>query len=330
VDTIWAALIAAALGPAVAWYALRRSMAQPIPAPVEDEAVVLATVLDAPDTFFKVCLLEPEHFAFTPHRELWAAVRELSVPSEDPDQIAEAAQAQVEARVLELDRDELRAALTAAEGVDEELLDELYGDDAPVADGEEAVLRAGASVLGAGDERVTLEGRIKLVTDPDGGRTSPLRRVQPPLDAARVVSATLACAAGAVGAWTLGDTWLERSALWILAIGCVVLALVDLDTMFIDFVTLVPTTVTAWVFAVPAALRAGGTDRIVYAAVGTVATVAGLELLVRIYSRMRGRFGMGGGDSALLVATLSVPLLVSGDTMVGNVTGLPTLTVHVN
>lgn len=319
---IWS-LITAVLAPLLGRVAARQSLIQPIGVALEAEAELLGLVITDPSRYFQVCLLEPDHFAWSPHRRIFTRIAEAAVPSEDPAELAEAAAAGVTARTIPLDATELRAFLAA--GLDSStigLVAELAegnlrsGGLVSACNDEAVVLAIGAEVLACGDDRAGFQGALLLEDAAPQTRARPLVRVARPVSWRRDVSvALLAAASGALAASLVGDL-LAQAALCVLVLGCLVLSLVDIDTMFIDFPTLAVTGLVAWAFAVPYGYIEGGLVRVGVSLGVTIAIVGTLELLALVHGRIRNTVSLGGGDSVLLLVTLSVPLLVSGDSLV--------------
>jgi prepilin signal peptidase PulO-like enzyme (type II secretory pathway) len=88
--------------------------------------------------------------------------------------------------------------------------------------------------------------------------------------------------------------------------------LVDLDTMYIDTRSFLAGAVASWALAV---LAVGVDARMGDALAGIIGAggiVVFIEVVNQFYKRVRGQHGMGMGDYMLIVATIGVPVAVTG------------------
>ena len=110
---------------------------------------------------------------------------------------------------------------------------------------------------------------------------------------------------------------LAAAALVVLSLASVAWAVVDFDTMYLDTPMFWPTTAAAWLLAV----LAGGLDQDWRRALAGVAVAVVGALVFEgsnlAYRLVRGRDGMGGGDTLILLATAGVPAAITGAWVLG-------------
>jgi len=329
--TVLGAILAvalAALTPVILRVARRRTLAQPLLHHRDAERAVVAAVLADPRLYVYVHQLEPGHFTDSALGALWAAIaehnREVSVPEVPGD--TEKAYAVLEAAadavpgdlVAQLRRTDFDDAAAACR---DEIL--AAADDGALP--RETLVAQASLVYNAGLDRTEFSGsaRIEHTGDPD----TPLVRVpSEPTVLRRAVTALLLAAggyaAGAVGT-TLADgaaaSGLIAGSLVVLTVGSVVWTIVDLETMYVDTGTFWPLTGLAWVLALAAGFADGSLGDAVTGLVVVGVVVGFIEIVNQVFRRVRGKHGMGMGDYLLILATIGVPVAVSGSWMLGQV-----------
>jgi len=318
-DFTFVTLIGAGLGAAVgvplAFYAARRTVAQPLDFDVEREHLALAWTLQNPVNIVKVLELEPEYFADSALGELWARIKSecVEVPRLNPD-ADDTAQAEAATYVPDGLTDLLSAAFP-------ELISKLKALPVEV----DAAIAAAQYVYDSGRDRVTYPG-YSPVESGKPGEAPLVRRYRAPRLSRILVASVLGAASGAVTPmlaaqlWPSGTSyWLAIAALAILAVGSIIWALVDHDTMLIDLETFFPLAGLAWALALAADIAGGEPRR---ALSGFLLSV-GIALFFRVINAAYRRYkqattgvavdGMGGGDSWLVIATAGVPAALAGN-----------------
>jgi prepilin signal peptidase PulO-like enzyme (type II secretory pathway) len=111
--------------------------------------------------------------------------------------------------------------------------------------------------------------------------------------------------------------WAGFASLVLLVFGGVIIALVDIDTLYLDLQTMALVGVSSWGCAV-VFLYANKRERDLLMGLAVVVVwVVSLEVINLIYKLMRNTDGVGFGDAVIIAATAGVPTAVSGDFMVG-------------
>lgn len=294
---------AAAATPLTLTLARRRALVQPLPCHPSEEQQIVDTIAAHPGWYVYIHQLEAEHFVDPELGDLWRHVRHANRHLDIPDTPADEAAAY---RILE--------TLEASAATDLGLGDR---SGAGLAD-REALLAAATKVYSAGMDRTEFGGSSHVART--GNPDRPLERQLAPISAARQTITAVTSAVGAVAAVLAGtklDSPLSTLALLTLTFGSVIWLLVDLDTMYIDTPTFWGIGGASWVLT----LAAGATtDRLGGAVTGLVvagAVVAFIETVNQFYKRIRHQHGMGTGDYLLILATIGVPVALTGSWMLG-------------
>lgn len=172
-------------------------------------------------------------------------------------------------------------------------------------------IRSGSKVISLAWERANLPGRSPLLADPvrglrrDGRSPTPAR--------VRVVGALASLFTGGavLVAWPYG--LLAVTAALALGATCLVVALVDADTLYIDTHVLAGGGLTAWALAAVSAVTAGDPRRLLAGVAVAAAAGVCFEGTNRLFRLLRGSDGIGGGDSLLLLATAGIPGALTGN-----------------
>jgi prepilin signal peptidase PulO-like enzyme (type II secretory pathway) len=314
IDTTFIAIAAAGgafAGVAASYVAAPRSRRQPDPFDVDAEADVIAAVLADPTLYFKVSVLEEDAFVYEPHRHIWSAVCAQAADSDDDAERALAAQAGLPALAVHLSSDELigavRTVIADRDDSDEirPALDDLVARDS----NENALLSGGAKVLGLHDDRVLYAGGLPLEPNPDGGRAAPMKRAHRKPSIWRTLMLVACGAAGFAAGVTVTQTWWQAAAVLVAVAGLLVVSAVDVDTMYVDYGTLIPTVIVSWGLAITGAVVAGDFGHVARSVGLVVAMLVSLELLAFVYRKLRRREGLGGGDTVMLLLAVGTPAL---------------------
>jgi prepilin signal peptidase PulO-like enzyme (type II secretory pathway) len=146
-----------------------------------------------------------------------------------------------------------------------------------------------------------------------------VQRVIPKIDTKKYIVVSLLLGIGGSLSWVLAGGGLLGLSAILLVSGSMIIALIDIDTMYVDYPTLVITAMLCYVSA-GAGLALAGLGDLFFRFISTVAIVLTvtvvLDVVALLYKKIRKQVGLGGGDSAILLLTLSVPLLITGNPMV--------------
>jgi hypothetical protein len=308
-----------------------RALAQPTPAHPDAEERVVAHVLRCPAHYVYIHQLRAEHFTDTRLGALWSVIAsanaDVTIPDVDGDskralRLLEACEASVATDLVE--RLE-RAALDEPTRKRFAALVERHvhtGVGASGTTSRDAMVEQASLVYNAGVDRLDYVGnsRVELTGDPQ----QPLRRTLAPSGMLRRVIVAVMLAVGgalslAVGSGRNADTagWFVTAALLVLTIGSVIWALVDQDTMYIDLPTFYTLTGAAWLLVIVAGIVGDGLTGALRGLLTSLGVVVFIEVVNQIFRRVRGQHGMGGGDYLLIVATIGVPVAVTGDLLLG-------------
>lgn len=328
---ILAGSLLAVLTPWLVKLSRARALAQPTPAHPAAEESVIVHVLRFPRHYVYVHQLRAEHFTDTRLGALWSMIAganaQLTIPDVDGDskralRLLEACEANAAADLVER---------LAGAPLDEAVRDRFTalvaehahaGSEATVDATSDELIEQASLVYNAGVDRLEYVGnsRVELTGDPQ----QPLRRTLAPSGMLRRVVVALMLAVGgvlsmAVGAGSSDGTagWLVTAALVILTIGSVVWALVDQDTMYIDLPTFYALTGAAWLLVIIGGILSDGLTGTLRGLLASLGVVVFIEVVNQVFRRVRGQHGMGGGDYLLIVATIGVPVAVTGDLLLG-------------
>jgi hypothetical protein len=143
-----------------------------------------------------------------------------------------------------------------------------------------------------------------------------VQRVIPKIDTKKYIVVSLLLGIGGSLSWVLAGGGLLGLSAILLVSGSMIIALIDIDTMYVDYPTLVITAMLCYVSAGLSLAGSGDLFRFVITGAVVVFMILALETVALLYKKIRKQVGLGGGDSAILVLTLSVPLLITGNPMV--------------
>lgn len=114
---------------------------------------------------------------------------------------------------------------------------------------------------------------------------------------------------------------LQISVLILIAFGGLLLSLVDIETMFIDIPSLRFISALSGVGAALYLIKVINSEFARFAIGLELGVLVGITLLIKgtlfAFKKLRGLDGLGGGDLKLLFLTLWLPVLLSGDLLVG-------------
>lgn len=310
------------VGPWLIRIARTRALAQPLLAHPDAEREVISALLQTPSLYVYIHQLRGAHFTDEGLGEIWTAISArnsiVAVPDVDNNKQAmrilegleELVPTDLDAHLRESNLSvQARASLS----------------NVPTATGKSTpgrVIEQASLVFNAGEDRLEYAGNshVELTGDPQ----KPLRRVLGATTMGRKLIVAVMLAVGgvvslAVGAGRSTDAsgWLITAALLVLTIGSVIWALVDQDTMYIDLPTFYIFTAGSWLLAILAGLLGEGLSVPLRGLVVSVVVVLFIEVINQIFRRVRGQDGMGGGDYLLIVATIGVPVAVTGDWVLG-------------
>jgi hypothetical protein len=91
----------------------------------------------------------------------------------------------------------------------------------------------------------------------------------------------------------------------------IIVALVDVDTLYIDYVALAGMYAAVGIIGVDAVLDGRPSWLVTGLAVAAI-YAAGLELVAYGWSKLRGRSGLGGGDTLVLIPSIAFPVAATG------------------
>lgn len=296
------AALGALLGVLAAWVASFRTRSQPTGAHPDAEAALIGAVLASPAQFRRLVILEPDGFAWPPHQRLWATLYDLAVDDNDEAHVREAEEAGLPSLTLPFSSEELVERLDR-EGVLADV-DPLALKRTPLR--AEDLMKVGAKVLSGADDRADTGARPPR---PGDTHRQPLVR-DLAYPGPRRLGLTALAGAASLGLVAAAGTqgWLLVAA-GLLCLSGLVAALVDIDTMYVDTVAVLG---MAAAVAVAALTTEDTWSRLLLAGGTVVLIVGGLEVTAFIWSRIRHRVGLGGGDSLVLAPMVAVPVISTG------------------
>lgn len=314
--------------PLVLMVARRRVVAQPLETHLDAERSVLTHVLTTPGTYVYVHQLRGEHFVDQQLGSIWSLIAAETVgvaipttPSEE--HAAYELLANVESSVpTDLAERVLTRLKTAGDTGTVAMLRELAGGTTVLS--REELVAAASKVYNAGVDRGEYAGsaRIERTGDP----LRPLRRIASRTSALRAAVSLVILATGGYLAERLAVLQGEGAArvaiavaISLLTIGSVIWTLVDLETMYIDSASFYVLAGASWAAVAVAALLQENLNRALTGLLVVGGMVGFIEVVNRVYRRIRGRDGMGMGDYLLVLATIGVPVGITGNLLLGQV-----------
>jgi prepilin signal peptidase PulO-like enzyme (type II secretory pathway) len=318
--------------PLVLALARRRVVAQPLDVHLAEERRVVTNVLSRPGRYVYVHQLRAEHFVDTNLGTIWSLIAEVNagvvVPTTPADEraayellatiessVPTDLAAQVDERLAQSGNTTTSAALRA-------LLDDAPDDAVPLSRKE--LVTDASKIYNAGVDRSEYAGsaRIERTGDP----LRPLRRIASHTSPLRTAISVAILAAGGYFAERLADQEAEgaakvaiAAAISLLTIGSVIWTLVDLETMYVDTASFYILAGASWTGVLLAALLQGTLGRALIGLLGVGGIVGFIEVVNQVYRRVRGRDGMGMGDYLLALATIGVPVGITGNLLLGQV-----------
>lgn len=301
---VLASIIGSIIGLAAAALSTYRSAAQPTGAKGVEERQLIGAVLNNPALYRYATIVTPDDFSWEPHQQLWAALSDTAVDDDEPAHVAEAAQHGVPSKTITLSATELQAVV--ADRVEDDL-DDVVAVGANTSRDE--LLKIGGEVMSASAGRGITGWDVP---EPGTRFDAALVRERKPVSVTRLVMSALFAAASLGLVAAAGTSGVALAAAGVLLAGSVLAALVDLDTLYVDTWSLI-VLAAAIVVGLVAAYDSGDlTERLLFTALVLVVVIGSFELVAWIWSKVRGQMGLGGGDSIVLVPTLSVPILATG------------------
>jgi len=325
------AVLLALCTPLVLALARRRVTAQPLEAHPVEERRVVAHVLASPGRYVYVHQLREEHFVDTELGTIWSLIAEenavILVPETPRDERAayellatleSSVPTDLAARISER---LVRSGNTATAALLRELLDSATGGDE--LSREELVAHA-SKIYNAGVDRGEYAGSARIERTGDPGR--PLRRIASRTSPLRAAISVVVLATGGYVAERLASQEADGAArvaiavaVSLLTIGSVIWTLVDLETMYVDTMSFYALAGASWTGVLLAALLQGTVSRALTGLLVVGGIVGFIEVVNQVYRRIRGRDGMGMGDYLLVLATIGVPVGITGNLLLGQV-----------
>lgn len=111
---------------------------------------------------------------------------------------------------------------------------------------------------------------------------------------------------------TLTTVVLAGLAFSVLIVASMIIAWVDVDTMYVDLATLAVGTLASWGLSAAALVLFGEPKRLLFGFLGVVGVVIVFEVFNMVYRLIRGRDGQGFGDTLVIAMTLGVPVALTG------------------
>ena len=329
------AFLLALVTPLVALVARKRVVAQPLEHHPDAERRIVEAVISSPSLYVYVHQLRGGHFVDEDLGAIWSSIsehnRNVAIPSVPSDE--KAAYELLETIGANVPQD-LRAHLehlvidgALASPVAERLAGLLTGAEpagAWTGIARDELVEIASLVYNAGVDRHEYAGSARI--ERTGNRERPLRRVPSRLTPVRTLITSGLLAAGGLVAGSVAATGDGTAAqvaiavaLTLLTIGSVLWTLVDLETMYVDMPSFHVLAGASWLGTLIAAWLQGTLGQAVTGLLVVAGIVLFIEVVNQAYRRIRGRHGMGMGDYLLVLATIGVPVALTGSLMLGQV-----------
>jgi len=315
------------------WISLRSSM-QPVSFSLEGERELLHSIIRSPVLYPAVGELEPSEFAIGVYSRVWG---ELKAVMAEVNLVEDISQWKELGGFLDIDLKGKIAErlLNSSIGVSGDVEDiEAYEGykfvNSLVIEGPErsneqdvySLLRKAEDIHEAHLDRTMFNGG-SVITTAEGLYKEPLRRaVQPRASRVRLVGLALMIFLGSApffaSFYSFGYGWFFAT-LAMLALGfmSVVVSFVDQDTMYLDMPVFGYGVVTAWLFAILAAVTSGEASRLLAGLFVVIPLFIVFEVTNFLFHKVKGMAGMGFGDTLLLIGTSGIPAAISGSYLLG-------------
>lgn len=294
-----------ALGAVSGWVASKRSVHQPIDACIDEENTVLRYLQKDPAQWVRAYgVLHTESFTSAERRVAWSEIETScrAVLGDEKIKDLEKALHSRDEESISLIIDNVREQTGGVALVESEL---------------QEYLKSGGNVAGSADSRSQNTERSPIRPTDTG--TKPFERIYVPAGAHRLIGAAVAGAVfGAVGSWAVGLRY-QGVALWLgvlsmitLAVGGIVISLVDWDTFYLDTPSFWLWASTSWAAIAAASIVDGSSKDLIIGAVSSIAVAAGFEGIARVWGKLRG-ITQGAGDTWIVICTAGIPALVAAE-----------------
>lgn len=304
INLLVAAILTGAGGAIAAKLAATRSGRQPIETCASDEDAVLQWLANDPAQWVRAYgVLEEAAFSTKERRARWHELEQTALEVAGPT-LREAIMRAQDAR----DETAMDAAC--------ETLREALGGEALTREEVESYLRSGGNVISAAASRAqnTERSPIEEVGGEHGGTL--VRRFIPASGTRIAGSAAAGMLLGLAGALAVSSRF-EGPALVIalagviaLGIGGVLVALIDLDTFYLDTTSFWVWAGTSWAAMGSAVILAGERSSLIVGAGASFGVAASFEIVARLWGRLRG-ITQGAGDTWIVVCTAGIPALIA-------------------
>ena len=307
---------------------VNRSMRRPLDVPLTEEIATIEACLARPQRLAYLGDLRPEHFCVGTHQRMWARLQETA--DSITGGLGENPTDERMACAADMILSQLDTFTSTYRNPEPEYTQTLtltnWADDTSDAE----VVKAASTVYGAGIDRDRMSGALPIVSSahPDS-----VDILIPPIERTPVVNETrrrwFAGAAFAAFAVVpaMTDTLtfagmfstpglLIMGALISLLLTSIVISWVDLDTLYLDIPSWAVGTVVSYLFAIGFALSVGAPGRILIGGLSALAVIALFEFANWIHKKWRGHDGQGFGDNLIVIGTVGVPVILTGDAVV--------------
>lgn len=323
-----AAIAGVLAGSPLARYAARRSAAQPVALEPAAERHVLSAVAAEPWQYLRLHEMRPHDYADPANQAVWARLEAMlsmveKPPVETPDEKVEELLVRSRATHAEVYASlEMRTLFDAA-GIAGEALDA------------KRLIDEASKVVAASEDRHLYNGGSPIVAG-GPGEASLVRALSKPSRARRVFASTVLASAGSLSvplavtaSYEVPAQILAAASLLVLSVASLVWALVDYDTMYLDTGSFWPGLGASWALAAAAAFAEHDPRRLLPGAAIAIGGAVVFEVANFLYRLIRGRDGMGGGDTLILLATAGVPAALFGSWQLGYAAGISSLALGI-
>lgn len=304
INLLVAAILTGAGGAIAAKLAAKRSWRQPIETCATDEDAVLQCLANDPAQWVRAYgVLEEAAFSTKERRARWHELEQTAL---------EAAGATLREEIARAQEASDETAMDAACAT----LRETLGGEALTREEVESYLRSGGNVISAAASRAQNTERSPIEEVDDGRGGTLVRRFIPASGTRITGGAAAGMLLGLAGALAVNNRF-EGAALAValagiiaLGIGGVLVALIDLDTFYLDTASFWVWAGTSWAAVGSAVVLAGERSSLIVGAGASFGVAASFEIVARVWGRLRG-ITQGAGDTWIVVCTAGIPALVA-------------------
>jgi len=282
-------ILSVLLTPVLIRYSKLRSIKQPIYFSYQSESILISHVLKKPSFLLEIKEITSDYFAFPLNRIIWEDIE----------------------KKYKLDGIEDRYSIIKEYNEEYNLL---------TSNQKFSISKIAQDVYDMGEDRLHYNGRSAIV---DSGVVSkPLKRIVRNFNKIAQFFLTLALTTAFYASLLISKKFSDGDnryfillllAFFILSIGAFILSVIDINTMYIDWLTFFPAAIFSYLTLLTYSFISDNFANMVQGFLYTLAGAVFFYIVNFLYFKVRKRHGIGGGDLQLLFLTSGLITMVTGN-----------------